>query len=314
MIQEKKPMKKPNFFIVGAPRSGTTSLFYFLKQHPDISMSDVKEPYYFCTDFHEESDRFHNKQLRFPIRSEEAYLRLYKNSVDERVLGEATPDYLYSKRAARNIYEFNRESKILISIRNPVDFLYSIHSQLVLYGLEDISDFRKALDIEAERRKGRHLPRGVFWPSSLYYSERIKFTEQIRRYRNSFPYQQVKIVIFDDFRKDELQVYKSILEFLGVDTDFRPNTRIYNENRIPRSGIAARLLPILGDFKATSLLPFKLRKTLSLKLRGLNWKVEARTPMDPGLRNILMRRTKSEVEELSRLVKRDLFALWNYDP
>lgn len=65
-------MTKPNFIIVGAPRSGTTTLFHSLKQHPEIYMSYVKEPYYFCTDFHEESDQFHNKEIRFPIRTEKA--------------------------------------------------------------------------------------------------------------------------------------------------------------------------------------------------------------------------------------------------
>jgi Sulfotransferase domain len=313
MIREKNQIRKPNFFIVGAPRSGTTALFYFLRQHPDICMSDVKEPYYFCTDFHEESDKFHNRQLRFPIRTEESYLRLFGNAVHERVVGEATPDYLYSKLAAKNIYGFNKEAKILISIRNPVDFLYSIHSHLVSYGLEDVSDFKKALDIEPDRKRGGHFPKGVFWPSSLYYSERIKFTEQIRRYLDFFREHQVEIVIFDDFKKDELQIYKRILGFLGVDTGFRPIIKVYNENRVPRFRFAAGLFAVLGDFKATTLVPFRLRRTLSRKLRGLNWKTEERTPMDPDLRKILLKETKHEVEELSKLLRRDLLALWNYD-
>jgi hypothetical protein len=87
-------MRKPNFFIAGAPRSGTTALFYFLKQHPEIYMSGLKEPYYFCSDFHEESDHFHQTELRFPIRTEKTYLKLFQDAVHEKTVGDATRDSL----------------------------------------------------------------------------------------------------------------------------------------------------------------------------------------------------------------------------
>jgi hypothetical protein len=306
-------MRKPNFFIVGAPRSGTTALYHFLKQHPEIYMSDVKEPYYFCTDFHEESDHFHNRTIRFPIRTEKAYLRLFQNAVHEKVVGEATPDYLYSKVAARNIYEFDKNAMILLSIRNPVDFLYSIHSHLLSYGLENIADFKTALDIEPMRRKGRHMPKGLFWPSSLYYSERMGFAEQIRRYLDYFPRRQVKILIFDDFKKDELTTYQMISGFLGVDTGFTPTTKIHNENRVPRFKFVNRLLSALGDLKIGSILPPKLRTTLAWRLRDFNAKIEERSPLNPTLRKTLMKQAKPEVEKLSTLLNRDLLSLWNYE-
>jgi len=306
-------MRKPNFFIVGAPRSGTTALFHFLEQHPEVYMSAVKEPYYFCTDFHEESDHFFNREIRFPIRTEKAYLKLFQDAVHEKVVGEATPDYLYSKLAARNIYEFNKEARILLSIRNPVDFLYSLHSHLLSSGLENIADFKKALDIEPMRRKGRQMPKGLFWPSSLYYSERIRFAEQIKRYLDFFPRRQVKILIFDDFKKDELGMYKSILGFLGVDPRFTPETKTHNENRVSRFALVNRIVSELGDMKVGSILPPKLRDTLTWKLRELNSRAVPRRPLDPGLRKTLMKQAEPEVEELSLLLNRDLLTLWKYE-
>jgi hypothetical protein len=306
-------MRKPNFFIAGAPRSGTTALFYFLKQHPEIYMSGLKEPYYFCSDFHEESDHFHQTELRFPIRTEKAYLKLFQDAAHEKIVGEATPDYLYSKVAARNIYEFNKEAMILLSIRNPVDFLYSLHSHFLSYGFENIADFKKALDIEPMRRKGRHLPKGVFWPSSLYYSERMRFAEQIKRYFDYFPRRQVKILIFDDFKKDEMGAYKTILGFLGIDTSFTPTTKVHNENRVSRFNFVNRLFSELGDTKIGSMLPPKWRGTLAWKLREINSRVARRRPLDPSLRNTLMKQAKPEVEELSLLLNRDLLTLWNYE-
>ena len=108
-----------------------------------MNMIDIKEAYYFCTDFHEESDHFHKRILRFPIRTEKQYLTLFQRAAQQKIIGDATPDYLYSRVAAKNIAEFNKDAKILISIRNPIDFLYSLHARLLADGSEDISDFKE---------------------------------------------------------------------------------------------------------------------------------------------------------------------------
>jgi hypothetical protein len=276
-------------------------------------MCEPKEPYYFCTDFHDESDSYHKRPIRFPIRTEKQYLKHFQNAGHAKVIGEATPDYLYSKEAARNIHQFNPAAKILIMIRDPVDLLYSLHSHQIYYGGEDIKDFKQALDIESQRRQGKHLPRGVFFPSSLYYSERIRFSEQIKRYLDYFSREQVKICVFDDFQKDNLNIYRNILEFLNIDSDYTPRLKKYNQYRMPRFMFINRTLAAIGDSPAISLLPYQFRNILSSAIRQFNKKSAKRKPLNVGLRKKLMKKGRPAVRELNKLVKRDLERLWGYD-
>lgn len=303
-------MKKPNFFIVGAPRSGTTTLYHYLEQHPDIFMSDDKEPYYFCTDFHRESDQFFKKKIRFPIRTKQHYLRLFKNVSNEKLIGEATPDYLYSKDAAKNIYHFNPNVKIIISLRNPVDFLYSLHAQLLVNSAEDIPNFKKALDIETERRKGRYMPKGLLMPSSLYYSDRAKYSEQVKRFYDNFSKSRIKIIIFEDFKKDNLGVYKDILTFLAVDDNFKPVLNIYNPYSIPRLLFINQLLVKLANIPIKKILPTTFRRSMNRTIRKLNKKPKKKESLDIEFRNQLYRKFKPEIEDLSNIIERDLVKLW----
>ena len=120
-------MKKPNLFIVGFPRSGTGFLNKHLGLHPDVFMSSPKEPNFFCSDFHNESDKFHGEKRCFPYRTKKDYLLLFSKDTSEKIVGEASTHYIFSKVAAKKICEFNPNAKIIICLRNPVDFLYSLH-------------------------------------------------------------------------------------------------------------------------------------------------------------------------------------------
>ncbi len=122
----------PNLFVVGAPRCGTTAMFRLLAQHPDIAVCDPKEPYYFCTDFHEESDRHAGRATRFPVRTEAQYLALFDDR-SRTVVAEATPAYLYSTVAASRIHAFNPGARILVMVRDPVELLHSLHAKMVSY-------------------------------------------------------------------------------------------------------------------------------------------------------------------------------------
>ncbi|MBN2060685.1 MAG: sulfotransferase [Deltaproteobacteria bacterium] len=303
-------MNLPNFFIAGSPRSGTTALFHYLKQHPEIYMCPDKEPYFFCTDFHEESDKFFKRNIRFPIRTKEDYLKLFKNAGNEKIVGEATPEYLFSKTAARNIFNFNKDSRILISLRNPVDYLYSLHAQLLYFNAENIADFQKAFYLEPERRKGYHMPKGLLWPSSLYYSERIKYSEQVSRYLDIFPKDQIKIVIFEDFKADNLSAYRDILGFLDVADDFKPLFNVYNPGGIPRLASINQLLIFLGNMPIKNIIPPSLRKRVNITIRRLNKKPAKRLPLNPGFREQMLKEFRPHIEELSRLLERDLVNLW----
>ena len=179
-------MKTPDFFIVGAPKCGTSSFHEYLEAHPDIHLAKG-EPHYFGTDV----DFHHPYRL-----SREQYLQLFSDAGGARVLGDKSVYYLFSKRAAREIRDFNPGAKILIFLRNPVDMLYSLHAQYYMRaGFENIRNFEAALDAEQDRREGRKMPNKVRFPEALYYSEIVRYSEQVSRYFDVFPKEQIHIVI-----------------------------------------------------------------------------------------------------------------------
>lgn len=149
-------MKKPNFFIIGAPKCGTTSLAAWLAEHPQIFMSPIKEPQFF------------NKDVGFPMKSLQAYEKLFKDASSGHIaVGEATVLYLYSKVAVRNILDYNPDAKFIVCLRNPVDMAYSLHEQWFFNGIEDIEDFKEAWlmqDIE----RGRHRPHDAMIQSCCF--------------------------------------------------------------------------------------------------------------------------------------------------
>lgn len=302
----------PNLFIVGAPRSGTSAMFRFLAQHPDVSVSDPKEPYYFCSDFHDESDRHHGRVMRFPVRSEAEYLGIF-GDLSRTVVAEATPAYLCSSIAASRIHAFNPDARILVMVRDPVVLLQSLHAKMVSYGQEDLPDFRQALEAEPARRVGRQLPKGLFWPSSLYYSEWIRLAEQIERYRRIFPADRVKVIVYDDFQRDNAATYAEVVSFLGLTAAFRPEFRQINENRSARFPFLSRAIAASGNLGIRRLVPERVRRRLRWTLRNVNLRPVTRSPLDPVFRRDLMARFKPDVEDLSRALQRDLVSLWGYD-
>lgn len=126
--------RKPNLFLVGEQKAGTSSLHKMLSMHPEIAMSHLKEPGYFCTDFHEESDRYHKNNKYFSYRNINDYLKLFESHGKEDYLGESSSIYFYSATALSNIAAFNKDAKIVLLLRDPVTFLPSLHSQYIKEG------------------------------------------------------------------------------------------------------------------------------------------------------------------------------------
>jgi hypothetical protein len=195
-------MDKVNLFIVGEPKCGTTALHDLLGQHPDVYMSSYKEPRFFATDLMRESDAFHGSQRQYPIRTPGQYTKLFAGRDRERVIGESSTNYLFSREAAANIHRYNPDARIIALFRNPLDFVLSWHQQMVSSLHEDVTDLATALSLEAERVQGRSLPRNVGTPSYLYYSLQAAFAGHLRRYLDLFAPEQLKVLIYEDFRRD----------------------------------------------------------------------------------------------------------------
>lgn len=308
-------MRIPNLFIVGHPRSGTSSLHYYLKQHPDIFMTAIKEPNFFARDFRNDSDNFHKKKLYFPYRSESQYLSLYKKWTDERIAGEATATNLCSKVSAREISRFNPASKIIMMFREPVEFLHSFHSAARFALGEHLEDFKTAIAAEKDRRKGRDFGKRVITPSWLFYSEFVKYSEQIERFRSYFDQEQIKIIIFDDFKTNTPLIYREVLQFLSVDPNFSPDFDIVNPNKQLRWPLLKKYTLDSPYFRKTLRMLFSSDTYAGLKdfYKNKLVKYKPRQPLEEAFKLKLMQQFKPEVEKLSDFLKKDLVSKWEYD-
>ncbi|MDP6526302.1 MAG: sulfotransferase [Kiritimatiellia bacterium] len=315
-------MKKPNFFIVGFPKCGTSAMYDMLQQHPEVAFSIPGEPRYFCKDLCRESvaakpDLWHDpRELLQPFfcRTEGEYLRCFAHVRDEKAVGDATVYYLFSKVAAAEIRAYSPGAKIIIMVREPVDLLHSYHSMLVRGGREPIDVFEEALAAEEDRRNAqRTVQRGTAHPSELYYSEQVRFTEQIDRFRRSFPEEQIRIVIYDDFKNDNVGQCKMALQFLEVDADHAPQTKIVNPNQVTRLPALKRLLEseLVFERMRRAVPPAVYDRGRRLYKRIMFTKAP-RPPLPEALRRRLQVRYREEVERLGQMLDRDLCGLWGY--
>jgi hypothetical protein len=291
-------MARPDFFIVGAPRCGTTAMYEYLRQHPQIYMPEHKEPIYFGLDL----THLHGRL------TEADYIGLFRNSKPRQRVGEASTWYLFSKTAAQEIRDFNPDAQIIAMFRNPVEAMYSLHRELVFYRAEPIVDFAEALEAEPERKLGRRLgPPGR--GEMLYYRDTVRFAEQLARYYEVFGRDQVKVIIFDDFARDPAASYRDVLEFLSVDTSATAEFERVNESKRPLNQSLQELI-VRPPAPIAKLVPFLRRTPIVHRLRAAilmaNSRPAKRAPMDPDLRRRLTEEFAPEVERLGRMIGRDL--------
>ena len=289
-------MTRPDFFIVGAPRCGTTALYDFLQQHPGVFMPYRKEPHYFGADIPQ----------RHPFLDMQAYLRLFEPAGPGQRAGEATVWYLYSASAAEQIREFNPEARIIIMLRRPVEMMYSLHGLFLFTTWEDIVDFEAAVAAEPDRRAGRRLPPNTWWRQALQYTWLADYAPHVERYRALFGPEQVKVVVYDDFRADAAGVVRSVLEFLDLDPGFVPRTGVVNRARTARSMalqrrlFAPRFQAMLGQA------PPRLAHVVWRTLMRLNIRYRQRPPLDPGVDAALTQRLEPAVRRLEGVIGREL--------
>jgi hypothetical protein len=289
---------RPNFFIVGAPRCGTTAMYEYLRQHPDIFMPYRKEPVYFGADLHK----------RLPYLDEAGYLKLFARSDGEKRLGEATVWYLYSATAADEIKAFAPDARIIIMLRNPVDMIHSLHRHWLFTANEDIEDFSEALAAEEDRSQGRRLPPRVRRPEGLQYRASGRYASHVERWLATFGREAVKVIIYDDFDADPAGVYRETLEFLGVASDFQPDFSIVNPNKGVRSAWLQRVTSSKQFVATASRLPGPAFHALRRTLKRVNMRPERRQSMDADLRARLTREFAPDVARLGELLGRDLSA------
>jgi len=302
-------MKRPNFFIAGAPRCGTTALYSYLKEHPNVFLSEVKELHFFASDFPDLN--------KVALRSVEDYLQLFSAAGDDHLaVGDISPLYMYSDVALENIKRFDPKAKIILILRNPVDFVHSVHQLNLGLLREDEPSLAKAWDLQEERRQGRGVPKSSRELKLVLYGELGSFGKHVKRVYDTFAREQVLVILFEDFARDPRAVYESILSFLGVPSDHRTEFPPVNAGFEARSRLLARIIHppkfVYKTFmKVMSIFGVRFMNfvnTVYSKVEKLNARRSPRNPIDPALRARLQEYFRDDIQILSGLIGRDLSA------
>ena len=292
---------RPDFFIIGAFKSGTTALYEYLRPHPQIYMPFHKEPNFFGDDLTRHYGRL----------SLEEYLALFRDARPGAAHRRSIDlvSVLDDRRAGDRRVLAN--GQIIVLLRNPVDVMYAQHSQLIYRSDESLIDFATALEAEPARRRGEGLPPPPARPETLFYRHSVQFADQLARYFDVFGRERVHVILFDDLVADTAATYGAVLDFLGVDPTFRPDFTVHNENRRVRSGAMQRLVynppaPVQGIIRRLRRYPVVHR--LRDRVLRLNSRAAKRPPMDPALRGQLIGEFEPEIDRLAQLIGRDLSA------
>jgi Sulfotransferase domain len=307
----------PDFFIVGQPKSGTTALYEILRRHPQIFMPTRKEPVYLASDLHD------GLWATVPGRPRtiEEYLALFTPAETAQRVGEASTVYMWSATAAANIAQLAPEARVIAILREPASFLRSLHLQLLQNHIESEKDFRKAIALEQLRSKGEGFPRNCLFPQALLYSERVRYVEQLRRYHARLPPEQILVLAYDDFRRDNAATVRKILNFLDVDADAPLELQEANPSVVVRSKQLEDLVrvapvsrgPLSRGVKA-GVKAFTSQRVRHSALRLVRRRLlyTQPPPADDRVTVELRRRFKDEVAAVSAYLDRDLVSLWGY--
>ena len=295
-------MTLPNFLIIGAAKSGTTALYHYLKQHPQVYLSPQKETNFFAFEGQEVSFRGpgDGEISRTTITDASFYQKQFEAVSGELAVGEVSPWYLYSERAAGNISRRIPGVKLIAVLRNPADRAFSSYLHVVRDGREELS-FEEGLLAEEER-----ISWG--WEPIWHYRNAGLYADQIGRFLDSFGHDQIRIYLYEDFLKDPDGFLKSIYGFLDVDPDFVADTSVKpNATGTPRNRMLGRLVFQPNPVKtvARTLMPEQMRYEVSQRLGR---RLTVKPSLDEGLRRKLSSGFESDVLTLQELVGRDLSA------
>lgn len=297
-------MALPNFLIVGAAKSGTTSLYNYLGQHPDIFFPEVKEPHYFS-----DSNTYMARNLG-------EYQDLFARHQGQKRVGEASVSYLFDPASPGKILETLGPIKIIASLRNPVNRAYSHWQHFYNVGWEDLP-FREALAAEDDRFHSATFRQNALAlvPSGYFYFRRGLYADQVDRYLKRFGAQNVKILIFEQWVQDVPVTCRTLFDFLGVDPAFEPNLAVVNPAHRTRSQGLHDILVTRRPKWITALYqksPLWLRDLIYRTGKRIYWanmtEVE-KQPMPPDLRQALLEKFLPDIHRLEDLLHEDL-SIW----
>ena len=309
--------KKPNFFVIGVAKAGTTSLYHYLNEHPEIYFPPIKETNFFARhdlDFNNfRKDFKHNTNMDIGkyiadgmprmvhaanVRKEEHYLALFTPAQNEKALGEICNSYIFCPKSIQAIYDFNPRAKIVVILRNPIERAFSGY----LMNLREGKTLEKDFITEIERDEAAQ-PKG--WGITFNYLEMGLYGQQIERLYQVFPKEQVKLLWFEDLKSNKSELMKELCVFLGVDPNFElGNEQKSNAASLPRFSYLNYLIAQTGFLRkwARRALPDFVKKMVlnvmysDKGLPKMSWKEF----------DYLLNYYKSEIQILEQLTDRDL--------
>lgn len=294
---QKNMTKLPNFVVVGAPKSGTTSLYFYLRQHPNIYLPKIKELHYFS--FPElglhSSGPGDAAVLSGLCQTWGQYTAQYADVSNHSAIGDISPSYLYYSSSARKIVETLGLVRIVAIVRNPVDKAYSQYMHMVREGLETLS-FSDAIAAESGRRDQG-------WGDMWRYMESSLYGDRLDEFVTVFGQENVKVILFEDFIENTPSILTDLLNFIGVNPEIEISTdETFNRTGMPRSRYISDILRNQSPLKnlVKQVLPVELRYRLRNWLMDLN--TGAKPELPAHLRMSLMNYFREDIAKVERLL------------
>lgn len=290
----------PNFIILGAAKSGTTALYHYLKQHPQIYLSPIKETEFFAFEGEELNFQGPKDLPRLSITTLEDYQAQFKDVGDETAIGEASPVYLYSSKAPERIHNYLPDAKLIVILRDPIERAYSQFLMFIRDGREPLQNFMQAVD-EEDTRIAQN------WAWGWHYLQLGLYHQQLKRYFERYPQEKIKIYLYEELKSNSAGVLKDIFDYLEVDDTFIPNTSVkHNISGIPQNKLIQSWLYEKNIIKkiVKPFLPEKLRKDIFIKLKK---KQTLRKPeLSSEVRQPLLPFFQEDILRLQELIGKDL--------
>lgn len=286
----------PHFLIVGAPKCGTTSLHFYISQHPDINTSP-KEIHYF------------GKDLKY--KTKRPKLEEYQNHFSKKGLnGDASVWYLYSDSIFEELKNLGITPKIIILIRNPTEVAYSLHSQNIVDANEDVLSFESALKLEEQRKKGLNMPKGVDPLRTVLYRDTVSYFPRIKKFQDEMGIENVWVGLQENLKHNPAFFLKEIELFLNLSQFTSYDFTRQNENKTVKSKKINYYIKKAGSFQIAIfrfLIPFKgLRKKIVDSIYFRNLEVEKRTKLKSTTKLELEQEFNPGIKKLNNIIEPDI--------
>ena len=306
--------------VVGGPRCGTTTLSRMLQSHPQVSFSEVKEPHFFSMiDLDGKSD----DELRDFVAGH--YFERYFPDVDPdaKLIAEGSVSYLYAPERMQAILRLWPDAKFIISARDPLQLIPSLHQRLLYQGDEVEKDLERAWRLIEDRRNGRRVPRSCLDARQLFYDEAARFGKHVSRFFEAVGRERCHVILFDDLQAEPEKVHADLIAFLGLDPSPLPVNKSYRSARGFKIGWLQRLLKrppvartvLAGQHfrKRVADAPQRepswiLRRVMDARLALLRWNrtAAAKPRVSPDLAHEIRDTLREDTLAFSRLIERDL--------